>query len=259
MPEILVDGCRLSYAVDGPPQAPALLLSAALGTTAAFWEAQMPVLTHGFRVIRYDTRGHGLSSAPEGDYTIEQLGRDAVAILDAAEAPHARICGLSLGGLTAIWLAIYASSRVDKIVVANTAARIGSRTFWQERIDVIRSQGLAPVVESGPLRWFSEGFRSRHPEIVASAQRMQAGCSPHGYAGCAAALRDADLRDAIGAITAPTLVLTGRYDPVTPPGDGAAICARIARARMIELDAAHLSNLEQPSAFNAAVLDFLSA
>jgi 3-oxoadipate enol-lactonase len=259
MPEIQVDGCRLSYGVEGPPEAPALLLSSALGTTAAFWESQVPLLTRGFRVIRYDTRGHGRSSDPAGDYTIEQLGHDAVAILDAARAPRASVCGLSLGGLTAMWLAVHAPSRVDKIVVANTAARIATPSFWQDRIDLIRAQGLAPVVESGPLRWFSEAFRKQHPEVVASALRMQAGCSPRGYIGCAAALRDADLRDAIGEITAPTLVLTGRFDPVTPPSDGAAICARIVGARAIELDAAHLSNLEQPAAFATAVLDFLSA
>jgi 3-oxoadipate enol-lactonase len=259
MPDVLVDGCRLSYTVAGPTDARALLLSNALGTSAPFWDNQVPVFSRSFRVIRYDQRGHGRSMAPAGDYTIDQLGRDALAILDAANAPTADVCGLSLGGLTAMWLAVHAASRIGRIVVANTAARIGTPAFWQERIDVIRAQGVAPVVESGPLRWFSETFRIRHPDIVASAQRMQAGCSSDGYCGCAAALRDADLRDAIGSITSPTLVVTGRLDPVTPPGDGAAICARIAGARALELDASHFSNIEQATAFNDAVVNFLSA
>jgi 3-oxoadipate enol-lactonase len=258
MSEVLADGCRLWFAVEGPPDAPALLLSNALGTTAAFWDDQVPAFSRTFRLIRYDIRGHGRSSAPAGDYTIDQLGRDALAILDAAESPRACVCGLSLGGLTAMWLAVRAAPRIHKIVVANTAARIGTPAFWQERIDLIRTQGLATVVESGPLRWFSERFRSEHPEVVASAQRMQAGCSPDGYTGCAAALRDADLRDAISSIAAPTLVVTGRLDPVTPPGDGADICARVVGARALDLDAAHFSNIEQAAAFNGAALDFLS-
>ena len=126
MSEVLVDGCRLSYAVEGLAQGPALLLSNALGTSASFWDDQVLAFTRAFRVIRYDQRGHGRSTAPPGDYTIDQLGRDALAILDAAEAPTACVCGLSLGGLTAMWLAVHASSRIRKIVVANTAARIGS-------------------------------------------------------------------------------------------------------------------------------------
>jgi 3-oxoadipate enol-lactonase len=259
MPNVLVDDCRLWFVVEGPPDAPALLLSNALGTTAAFWEDQVPAFAHTFRVIRYDPRGHGRSDAPSGDYTIDRLGRDALAILDAAEAPSAGVCGLSLGGLTALWMAVHAPSRVSRIVVANTAARIGTPAFWQERIDLIRAQGLTPVVQSGPLRWFSETFRERHPEIVASAQRMQAGCVPDGYIGCAAALRDADLRDAIASIAAPTLAIAGRFDPVTPPYDTASIRLNVAGARFLELDAAHFSNIEQSAAFNDAVLDFLSA
>jgi 3-oxoadipate enol-lactonase len=245
--------------VEGPPDAPALLLSNALGTTAAFWEEQVGAFAHSFRVIRYDTRGHGRSDAPAGDYTIEQLGQDALAVLDAAGAQQASVCGLSLGGLTAMWLAVHAASRIGRIVVANTAARIGTTTFWQERIDVIRAQGIGPVVDSGPLRWFSETFRSAHPEIVVAAQRMQNGCSTDGYIGCAAALRDADLRGAIASIEAPTLIITGRFDPVTPPADAAAIRSNISGAWFRELDASHFSNIELPAAFNGAVLDFLSA
>jgi 3-oxoadipate enol-lactonase len=245
--------------MEGPRDAPALLLSNALGTTAAFWEDQVPAFAHSFRVVRYDTRGHGRSDAPTGDYTIDQLGRDALAILDAAGAARACVCGLSLGGLTAMWLAVHAGSRISKIVVANTAAHIGTSAFWQERIDLIRAQGLLPVVQSGPLRWFSQAFREGHPDIVAAAQRMQAGCSPDGYVGCAAALRDADLRDAIGAITVPTLAIAGRFDPVTPPEDAEAIRSKVAGARFLELETAHFSNIEQSAIFNDAVLSFLSA
>ena len=257
MPEIVADGCRLSYSVNGWERKPALLLSNALGATRALWDSQLPAFAQHFRLIRYDTRGHGTSSAPAGEYTIDQLGRDVLAILDDAGIARAHVCGLSLGGLIAIWLAHHAPTRVSKIVLANTAARIGSAAMWQERVDLVKTRGLEAIAETAPPRWFTEAFCRQHPSVVADCRRMLLGCSPNGYAACAAALRDADLRASLGGIAAPTLVMAGAFDPVTPPADAAALCAGIAGARGVELAAAHFSNIERAASFNDAVVEFL--
>ena len=264
MPDVTSDGARLRYHVEGPAGRPALLLSHALGTTSALWDPQMPALVERFRVIRYDARGHGESTAPgpstgsgQAEYTIDQLGRDAVAVLDAADADSAHVCGLSLGGLTAIWLALNARSRVRRVVLANTAARIGSVAFWQERIDLIRAQGLKPVADGAPVRWFTEGFRRDNPDLAVRFQQMVRSSSPSGYAACAAALRDADLRPRLAEVAAPTLVIAGRFDPVTPPADADALTAGISGAQSAVLEAAHFSNVERAQDFTKALLSFL--
>jgi 3-oxoadipate enol-lactonase len=234
-----------------------LLLSNAIGTTSALWDRQAGPFAQAYRVVRYDTRGHGRSEAPPGDYTLEQLGRDALTVLDAAGADRAHVCGLSLGGLTTMWLALHASDRVDRIVLANTGARIGTLELWHQRIAQARSVGMAAIAEAMPARWFTSAFRDNSAEIPEAFAAMVASCDPNGYAGCCAAIRDADLREQIRWITAPALVITGAEDPATPPSDGALLAARIPGARSIELDASHLSNVEQADAFTAAVLEFL--
>lgn len=256
MPDVTSGGARLKYWVDGPAGRPAVLLSHALGTSSALWDPQVPALVERFRVIRYDVRGHGESSAPAGEYTIDQLGRDALAVLDAADIDSAHVCGLSLGGLTAIWMALHARSRVRRIVLANTAARIASAGFWQERIELIGAQGLQPVAEGAPVRWFTEGFRREHPEAPMRFQEMVRSSSPSGYAACAAALRDADLRPRLGDVAAPALVIAGRFDPVTPPADADALTGGIAGAQLIVLEAAHFSNVEKADDFTSAVVNF---
>jgi 3-oxoadipate enol-lactonase len=258
MLHVLRDGCRLSYCLDGDRRAPALLLSNSLGTTHELWDAQIEALSSVLRIIRYDTRGHGSSDAPEGDYTIEMLGRDALAILDAAGVARAHVCGLSLGGLTAMWLGVHASRRIDTLVLASTAARICDHAFWQDRIDLVRSAGLGTLAEASMARWFTDGFRTRHPEVVAKYRRTLESCPIGGYTSCCAVLRDADLRGEIGGIAAPSLVVAGTHDPVTPPSDADATRARIRDARVTVLDAAHLANVEQADAFNSRVLAFIN-
>lgn len=251
------DGCEIAYRIDGPRKSPALLLSNSLGATADMWAAQVPALARVFRVIRYDTRGHGDSGAPAGEYTIEQLGRDALAVLDAAGVERAHVCGLSLGGITAMWLALNAAPRVGNLVLASTAARIGTRSMWNERIEQVRAGGTASIADAIMARWFTDTFRRNRPGAVSGFRAMLASCPADGYAGCCAALRDADLLDAIGDIRVPTLVLAGAADHATPPADGRAICARVQGAAMALLNASHLANVEQPEPFNAAVLEFL--
>ena len=256
--QVAVDGCRLSFSVAGPKKAPPLLLLNALGTTSALWTEQFAPLSRGLRVIRCDTRGHGDSAAPPGDYTLDRLGHDALAVLDAAAATRAHVCGVSLGGLTALWLARHAPERVDHIVCANTGARVGTRELWRQRIQAAREQGMAALAGLTMQRWFTERFRQSAPATVDRFRSMISACSVAGYTGCCAALRDADLRDEIHRIDTPTLVVTGTHDQATPPSLGDGIRTAVAGARAVELDAAHLANVEQPGAFNAAVIEFLT-
>lgn len=257
MAEIDVDGCPLEYEIRGPAQAPVVLLSHPLGATADLWAPQIAPLSNVFRVISYDTRGHGRSGVPAGEYTIDRLGRDAVAVLDAAGADRAHVCGLSLGGLTAMWLAVHVPHRIGRLVLASTAARIGTADGWTERIRQVRTIGMGAIADAAMPRWFSEDFRRREPETVARHRAMAASCHADGYSGACAALRDADLRQAIRDVDAPALVISGTADPVTTPDDAAETCARIPGARMVTLEAAHLPNVEKSAAFSAAVIEFL--
>lgn len=253
------DHARISYSVEGPADAPALLLSNSIGTTRDLWARQTAALTHTFRVIRYDTRGHGDSSVPDGDYTLEQLGRDAIAILDQERVRSAHVCGLSLGGVTAMWLALKVPDRVSSLVLANTGARLRDQEFWNERIALVRSQGMAALADKAVMTWFSEAFRERDPDTVHDFKAMLQDCSPGGYAGCCAALRDADLRGEIGGIRCSTLVIGGSADNATPLTLAEFMRDQISGARLVALDAAHLSNVEQAEGFTDALLEFVGA
>lgn len=253
------DGARLAYDVSGPAGAPALLLINSIGTTRALWHHQVAHLHGAWRVIRYDARGHGRSSAPAGDYTLAQLGHDAVAVLDAAGAPTAHVCGISLGGLTALWLGLHQAARVDRLVLANTAARIGSLESWAERMALVRDGGMPAVADRAMATWFTPAFHAREPETVASFRAMVAGCAPTGYLGCCAALRDADVRDDVGRLRVPVLAIAGTRDAATPPAGVEFIRDRVPGAALVAFDVAHLSNVEAADGFTAAVASFLSA
>ena len=258
MPVVANNGCRIHYRVDGDPEAPALLFSNSLGTNHELWEAQKPLFARSFYVVRYDTRGHGLSDAPSGEYTIGQLGADAIAVLDAAGVPRAHVCGLSLGGLTAMWLGIHFAERIESLTLASTGAKIASSDIWQARIEQVKAAGLESIVEGGQTRWFTAPFRSKRPDAVEHQVRMLVSGSPGGYMGCCAVLRDTDLRDEIGAIVAPTLVIAAAEDPVTPPTNAELITSRIAHAQLVVLPGSHIANVEQADAFNAHLLRFLN-
>jgi 3-oxoadipate enol-lactonase len=258
MPEIDRGGCPIFFSVEGPSGAPVVLLSNSLGTTHRLWDRQAPAFAKALRVVRYDTRGHGRSGAPTGDYSLDDLGRDALAVLDAVGADRAHVCGISLGGMTAMWLGLHAPDRVMRLVLANTGARIGTQELWNQRIERVRANGMAAIAETTPSRWFTSSFAGRCPEVVATFREMVAACAPDGYSGCAAAIRDTDLREAIHRITASTLVVTGAADPATPPSDGAFLCARIPNARALALATAHLSNVEDADTFTTAVLRFFT-
>lgn len=258
MPQVARSGCRLSYHVDGNPRGDVVLFSNSLGTTHELWQPQLEALSSTFRIIRYDTRGHGDSDAPAGTYSIDMLGQDAVAILDAERVDRAHVCGLSLGGLTAMWLGVHAPDRIRSLILSSTAARIGSVSMWDERIAQVEAAGVASLADAAMGRWFTAGFLAAQPATVSVYHRLLSSTPAAGYKGCCAALRDADLREAIRTIAAPVLVIVGREDPVTPPSDAEDIRARIPGARAALLDAAHIANVEQASAFNDLVSSFIT-
>lgn len=249
----------ISYESDGDPGAPPLLLINSIGGTREMWARQMDAFRAAYRVIRYDARGHGTSQVPRGPYTLDQLGRDALSILDEAEVQAAYVCGISLGGITAQWLGLNAANRVHGLVLANTAARIGTVESWTERIDLVHQKGMSAVADLAMERWFTPSFRQRDPETVHAFRTMVQNCPTDGYLGCCAALRDADLRDKVSAITAPTLLIASTADTATPVEGLEFLRERVRTSELVTLDSAHLSNVECAGEFTEAVLDFLKA
>ena len=257
MPYALSDRCRIYYRVDGDSRAPALLFSNSLGTTHELWNPQVGPFSERFRIVRYDTRGHGSSDAPGAEYTIAQLGGDALAVLDAAHISRAHVCGLSLGGLTAMWLGLYAPERIASLTLSSTGAKIGTAAIWQERIRQVQSAGLASIAEGGKTRWFTEAFRAAHPDLVDHHVRMLVAGPPGGYMGCCAVLRDTDLGEEISGIASPTLVIGAVEDPVTPVANAELMKSRIPQSEIVILAGSHMINVEQADAFNAHLLRFL--
>ena len=259
MPEtrqhITDDGCTLAVTIDGAGVP--LVLSNSLGTNHHLWDPQLPAATERHRVVRYDMRGHGASDTPAGDYSLERLGRDVVSIMDRHGIARAALAGISIGGIVSLWVATHAPDRVGRLVLANTAAKIGNEALWKERVRVVREDGLSQLADATMLRWFTEPFRREHPDTVTRFHQMVAGTNPDGYVGCCAALRDADLRPLAASVAVPTLVIVGTHDVATTAADGYWLADAIPGAKLIELDAAHLSNVERAEAFNDAVRTFL--
>lgn len=262
MPVIALADGDLNYRLDGPADAPVLVLSNSLGTDLHMWDAQIPLWSQHFRVLRYDTRGHGGSLVTNGPYSIEQLGRDVLALLDALQIERAAFCGLSMGGLIGQWLAINAPARIQRLVLCNTAAKIGSPEVWNPRIDTVLRDGRAAMQalrDASIARWFTPEFAAAEPALVEPVVGMLAATSPQGYAANCAAVRDADFREQVAVITAPTLIVCGTADAVTTPEHGRFLQERICGAELAEFHAAHLSNVEAGERFSRSVLGFLSA
>jgi 3-oxoadipate enol-lactonase len=249
---------EFNIVVEGADDAPAVLLSNSLGTNLHMWDDQAEALKTRFRVIRYDSRGHGGSVADEGPYSIEQLGRDALAILDALQVSKAHFVGLSMGGMVGMWLLTNAPERIGRAVLANTGAHMGSPDLWNARIRTAKTDGMAALTASTMDRWFTREFQESAPQVVERIAQMVRTTPAEGYAACCAAIRDMDQRESIRGIANPVLVIVGKSDPATPPTMGGLIADHIKGARILALDAAHLSNIEASNAFNRALLSFLS-
>jgi len=251
------DGCPINVEVAGDEDAPALMLSNSLGTDLHMWDDQVGEFTEHFRLIRYDRRGHGQSGAPAGPYSFDRFGRDILAILDALEIDKVNWCGLSMGGMDGQWLGANAPDRVEKLVLANTNFYYADKSPWADRIRTVREKGLESFVGTNMERWFTKPFIAREPQTIERMKNMFLATNREGYAACVEAIRDMDFRASNPRITTPTLIIAGKQDPATPPAWGEAIAQQIPGAQVAHLDAAHISNVEQPQAFADATLDFL--
>lgn len=257
MPFAEIPGVRLHYRLDGDATLPVLVLANSLGTNLDMWNPQIKAFAKHFRVLRYDTRGHGQSSVTPGPYTIAQLGEDVIALLDALKLDRAHFCGLSMGGITGMWLALNHASRFDKVVLCNTAAYIGPPENWTSRAAAVERDGVDSIATAVVDKWLTPGYAAGRPALVQSLQAMLSATNAAGYAANCRAVRDSDLRNAVAGIPHPTLVIAGSSDIPTPPRDAQYLAQTIPGARYVELEAAHLSNLEQEEPFTDAVLNFL--
>ena len=250
---------RIHYELTGTAGVPVVVLSNSLGTNFSMWDAQMPEFTKRFRVLRYDQRGHGESSVPAAPYSMEELGRDVLGLLDALKLDRVHFCGLSMGGQTGMWLGVHASERIDRLVLCNTGAKIGTPEVWNARIAAVEREGMKSVATAVLERWLTPEFRARHPDVAAKILRTLETTNPQGYVACSVAVRDFDYREKLDNVRAPTLVIAGTHDPSTPPEGGRLVAERIPDARYVELNAAHLSNVEASKRFTAEVAAFLNA
>jgi 3-oxoadipate enol-lactonase len=254
---INLDWGRLHYQLDGPTDAPLVVLSNSLGTDINMWTPQLTAFNRHLRVLRYDTRGHDHSVVTPGPYSIDLLGQDVLTLLDSLDIERAHFCGISMGGLTGLWLGVHAPQRLNKLVVCDTAARVGTAEGWQARAKLVREEGMPEVADGAADRWFTPHFIQHQPQLVDMLLKQLRNSPPAGYAACCDALAVADLRQDIARIQLPTLVVCGAHDPVTTPADARYIVEQVKGARYVELDASHLSNVEAAEAFNDAVVSFL--
>ena len=258
MPFVTINGFRSFYRVDGEEGRPAVMLSHSLGLDHGLWDALTADLRPHALVVRYDTRGHGASDTPPGEYRIEQMGRDALAIADAIGLHTFAFCGLSLGGMIGQWLGAHAGDRLTALVLANTSARLTEPQLMEERRRRVLEQGLAAIADTVVARFFSPRRLAAGGPAVAWARRTLLATDPAGYAACCAAIRDLDQRALLSRIRVPTLVIGGDFDVSMPCGDHSRpLEAGIQGARSVRLPAGHVSNLERPRSFSAAVLEFL--
>jgi 3-oxoadipate enol-lactonase len=253
----------LAASLEGPPGAPVLVLGNSLGTSRACWQPQVPALARHFRVLRYEHRGHGAddqSPAPPGPYSIGDLGRDVLALLDLHGIGRAAYCGVSLGGMVGMWLAARAPERVSALGLSCTSACLPPASGWTERAAAVRAAGTGSLAEVTMGRWFSPAFRAARPEVPAAFAAALAATDDEGYAGCCEAIGAMDLRPELGHITAPTLVIAGAQDPATPPWHGAVIASGIAGSRLrVIRGAAHLANVSAAAEVTALLLAHLLA
>ncbi|MGA8540668.1 MAG: 3-oxoadipate enol-lactonase [Terriglobales bacterium] len=258
MPFLNNGKAKIFYRLEGNPGPLVLVLSHSIGTDHGMWAPQASDLAQHFQILRYDTRGHGASDAPAGDYPIEQLGGDVLGLTDALGIRKFAFCGLSLGGAIGQWLALNAPDRIERLILANTSPKFGSREQWETRIRMVREGGMGAILDLAMQRFFSPQSIERGDPQAQSIKSVLLGTSPTGYVGCCAALREFDSSASLGKISAPSLVIAGRRDISTPwAGNGQILAERIPGASSVLLDAAHLSNLEQPNSFSSAIAEFL--
>jgi 3-oxoadipate enol-lactonase len=259
MPTAQLSDAELYYEFSGPEGAPALVLSNSLGTDLHIWDGQIADFTKHFRLLRYDTRGHGKSSVTSGPYSLAQLSNDVLHLLDALQLSQVYFCGVSMGGMTAMFLGIHSPSRFHKIVACSAAAKIGTPESWNARIEAVKKGGMKAVASAVIERWFTPRFRATYPAEMVKMQAMLESANPDGYIANCAAVRDMDLRDSLAAMRIPTLIVSGTHDSGTTPADGRFLAEHIPASHFFEIPASHISNIEAQIEFNREVLSFLLA
>ena len=259
MPFADLPNARIHYALSGPANAPVLILSTSLGTDYTLWDPQAPAFEKQFRLLRYDMRGHGKSSVPKPPYAVAgDLLPDLLALADSLSIARFHLCGLSVGGMIGMTLALQAPQRLHKMVLSNTAVKIGTLESWKTRIETVSSKGMKEIAPITRDRWFTKQFQAASPEAVAKTMLVVESLDPEGYVGGCCAVRDFDFRGRLSAIRIPTLVISGTHDPAATTADGHVLAEQIPGARYVELNASHLSNIEAADSYTSTVLDFLS-
>jgi 3-oxoadipate enol-lactonase len=249
----------LHHTVDGPDEAPVLVLSSSLGTTGDLWAPLVEALASSFRVVRYDHRGHGGSPVPTGPYTMDDLGGDVLALLDTLGADRAHLAGVSLGGMVGMWMASHAPERVDRMVLICTSARLGPPEMWQTRANAVRAQGMGGIADQVVGRWLPRSYAAQHPEAVQLLRGMLMATPVDGYVACCAAIERMNLEDQLSTVAAPTLVIAGLEDESTPPPHSQRIVERIPDARLALVSgAAHLANVSRPDLIGQLIRDHLT-
>jgi 3-oxoadipate enol-lactonase / 4-carboxymuconolactone decarboxylase len=256
MPILELSNGRLFFQIEGKANAPVLIFSNSLGTDHQMWDEQVEILKQYFKIVRYDTRGHGQSGVSDGEYNLDLLGGDVLALADSLGIEKFSFCGLSMGGLIGQWLGVNHSDRLEKLIICNTAAKIGNADHWEQRISHVLANGTSSIWEATLERWFTPNFRNNDSQIAPVKQAF-IGCSAVGYTNCCATIRDADFREQLGKIDVPTLVITGSQDPVTNVEQASYLATHIPDASLVILQAAHLSNVEQGNRFTEVLLAFL--
>src|ERR1700730_358040 len=259
MTEITIAGETFNVLIEGDENKEVLMLSNPMGTNLHLWDPQIPALAEHFRVMRYDSRGHGASVANQGPYSVEGLGRDALAIMDALGIERVHWLGLSMGSIVGLWLLIHARERIGRGGLASTAAQIPGPDLWNIRIQSARDTGMNGVAMTVAERWFTKTFSDANPEKVETVMAMVRATPLHGYLAALAAIRDMDQREAIRSIRNKVLVIAGRHDLSTPPGMGALVASSVEGAKFVTLEASHMSNVEDEANFTKAAVDFLTA
>lgn len=259
MPFLETNGAQIHYELSGPASAPVLVFSNSLGTNLTMWRPQVEALGERYRILRYDTRGHGQSAVTPGPYKISQLADDVLGLLDRLGIEKARFCGLSIGGMIGMTLALRLPERIHKVVLCCTAPTLGSAETWNARITSVQKGGMAAVTDAVLERWYTAPFRAKAPEQIQRTKQMLLTTPPDGYIANCEAIRDEDLREGIAGIQIPTLILMGKQDPVVPLADGRFMADRISGSRYVELSAAHLANIEASDLFTKELAAFLEA
>ncbi|MEA5405819.1 3-oxoadipate enol-lactonase [Arcicella sp. DC2W] len=248
---------KTNYKLQGTPNSPVLIFSNSLGSEMLMWDELVPFLLPYFRVLRYDTRGHGGSKITPEPYSIALLGQDVIDLLDELKIDEAYFCGLSMGGLIGQWLGIHYPNRIKKLVISNTGAKIGNDERWNGRIETIKAKGMQAIVDDTMERWFTESFRNHNPQRVAETKAMFLRSDILGYSNCCAAIRDADFRESLSQVSVETLVITGDEDPVTNVAQAEFIAENVPNARLKVLHARHLASTELPEEYAQVLIDFI--